>query len=95
MMKQEKNEVLLTVKELQAFGAELNEITNEIDLANIAIESLEVIKRKDPDSFEFIVSRYLNTTYAINEKLFRKLDEIACMLLNADDEKELEGFRNA
>lgn len=93
-MEKKTNEVLLTVKELQAFGAELNEITNEIDLANIAIESLDVIKRKDPDSFEFIVSRYLNTTYAINEKLFRKLDEIAYMLLNANDEKELEGFRN-
>lgn len=94
-MKQEKNEILLTVKELQAFGAELNEITNEIDLANIALESLEVIKHKDPDSFMFIVTKYLNTTYAINEKLFRKLDEIACILLNADDEKELEEFRNA
>lgn len=93
-MKNETSEVLLTVKELQSFGAELNEITNEIDLANITIESLEVIKRKDPEAFMFIISRYLNTTYAINEKLFRKLDEIACMLLNANDEKELEGFRN-
>lgn len=94
-MKQEKNEVLLTVKELQTFGAELNELTDEIDLANITIESLEVIKRKDPETFMFIITKYLNTTYAINEKLFRKLDEIACMLLNADNEKELEGFRNA
>ncbi len=94
-MKQEKNEVLLTVKELQSFGAELNEITNEIDLVNITIEGLEVIKRKDPETFMFIITKYLNTTYAINETLFRKLDKIACMLLNANDEKELEGFRNA
>ncbi|MTB43263.1 hypothetical protein GKS22_05920 [Streptococcus uberis] len=94
-MKQEKNEVMLTVKELQAFGAELNELTDEIDLNNISIESLEVIKRKDPNSFMFIISKYLETTYRINEKLFRRIDEIACMLLNADNEKELEGFRNA
>lgn len=93
-MEKKTNEVLLTVNELAIMGAELNEITNEIDLANITIESLEVIKRNDPDSFMFIISRYLNTTYAINEKLFRKLDEIACMLLNANDEKELEGFKN-
>ncbi|MSU86538.1 hypothetical protein EA459_05210 [Streptococcus dysgalactiae subsp. dysgalactiae] len=94
-MEKKTNEVLLTVKELQSFGTELNEITNEIDLVNITIEGLEVIKRKDPETFMFIITKYLNTTYAINEKLFRKLDEIACMLLNADDEKELEGFRNA
>ncbi|WP_203351047.1 hypothetical protein [Streptococcus uberis] len=94
-MKKTTNEVLLTVKELQTFGAELNEMTNEIDLANITIESLEVIKRKDPETFMFIITKYLNTTYAINKKLFRKLDEIACMLLNANDEKELEEFRNA
>lgn len=93
-MKQEKNEVLLTVKELHAFGAELNELTDEIDLNNISIESLEVIKRKDPDSFMFIISKYLETTYRINEKLFRKIDEIACMLLNADDEKELEVLKH-
>ncbi len=93
-MEKKTNEVLLTVNELAIMGAKLNEITNEIDLANITIESLEVIKRNDPDSFMFIISRYLNTTYAINEKLFRKLDEIACMLLNANDEKELEGFKN-
>lgn len=89
-MKKTTDEVLLTVKELQSFGAELNELTNEIDLNNITIESLEVIKRKDPEAFMFIVSRYLNTTYAINEKLFRQLDKIACLLLNANDEKELK-----
>ncbi|MGT2915811.1 hypothetical protein I6J14_06770 [Streptococcus dysgalactiae] len=93
-MKQEKNEVKLTVKELLSFGAELNELTDGIDSANITIESLEVIKRKDPESFMFIISKYLETTYRINEKLSRRIDEIACMLLNADNEKELEGFRN-
>ncbi|KHD45014.1 hypothetical protein ACVRZD_08580 [Streptococcus hongkongensis] len=93
-MKQEKNEVKLTVKELQSFGAELTELTNEIDLANITIEGLEVINRKDRETFMFIISKCLSTTYAINEKLFRKLDEIACYLLNADDEKELEELRN-
>ncbi len=93
-MEKKTNEVLLTVKELHSFGAELNELTNEIDLANITIEGLEVIKRKDTETFMFMITKYLNTTYAINEKLFRKLDEIACYLLNADDEKELEWFRN-
>lgn len=95
MMKQEKNEVLLTVKELQAFGAELNELTYEVDLNNITIDSLQLMKRKDPDYFMFLISRYFDATYRINEKLSRKLDDIACMLLNADDEKELEEFRNA
>ncbi|HEN0625917.1 hypothetical protein U5S86_00580 [Streptococcus agalactiae] len=94
-MEKKTNEVLLTVNELAIMGAELNEMTNEIDLNNITIDSLQLMKRKDPDYFMFIISRYLNTTYAINEKQFRKLDEIACMLLNANDEKELEGFRNA
>ncbi|MCV6816255.1 hypothetical protein [Streptococcus uberis] len=90
-----KNEVLLTVKELTEMGNELNELTNEIELNNIAIESLEVIKRKDPETFKFIITKYLNATYALNEKLSRKLDKMACLLINVEDEKELEEFRNA
>ncbi|VGQ21988.1 Uncharacterised protein [Streptococcus pyogenes] len=93
-MKQEKNEVLLTINELIAIGKELNELINQIDLNNIAIESLEVIKHKDPKSFMFIITKYLDTTYAINEKLSHKLDQIAFMLLNANNEKELEEFKN-
>lgn len=93
-MKKKTNEALLTVKELQSFGAELDKLTDEINLVNITIEGLEVIKRKDHEAFMFIITKYLNTTYAINEKLFRKLNEIACYLLYADDEKELEGLRN-
>lgn len=94
MMKQEKNEVLLTADELAIIGSELVDITQEIALNNITINGLEVARRKDPEAFSFLVIRYFETTHRINEKISRKLDDIACMLLNADDEKELEGFRN-
>lgn len=93
-MEKTTNDIFLTAKELQAFGADLNDLTNEISLNNIAIDGLEVIKRKDPETFMFIITKYLNTTYAINEKVFQKLDEIAYMLINVDNERELEAFRN-
>ena len=36
-MKQEKNEVLLTIKDLNKLGAELTEIMQQLDMVNIAI----------------------------------------------------------
>ena len=93
-MEKNNNEVLLTVKELHALGAELNSFINEIDLANIAIEGLDFAKRKDQTTFLWIATKYFNTAYALNEKLSSKLDDIACMLLNCHDAKELGVIKN-
>lgn len=93
-MEKTTNDIFLTAKELQAFGAELNDLTNEISLNNIAIEGLGILEQKDPEAFALIIARYLNTIFAINEKVFQKLDEIAYMLINVDNERELEAFRN-
>ncbi len=88
-MKQEKNEVLLTVKELNKLGAELNEIIYQLDMVNVAIQGLEFTERKDNLTFQWIARQFFTTNYTLNENISKKLDEIACYLLNADNDKEV------
>lgn len=93
-MKQEKNEVLLTVKDLNKLGAELNEIIYQLDMVNVAIQGLEFTERKDSLTFQWIAKQFFTTNYTLNENISKKLDEIACYLLNADSEHELEVLKN-
>ncbi|MCK1238190.1 hypothetical protein MX111_01765 [Streptococcus uberis] len=93
-MKQEKNEVLLTVKELNTLGAELAEIMQQLDMVNVSIQGLEFVERKDNLTFQLIAKQFFTSNYALNENISKKLDVIACYLLNSDDEKELEVLRN-
>ena len=93
-MKQEKNEVLLTIKDLNKLGAELTEIMQQIDMVNIAIQGLEFTERKDDLTFQWIAKQFFTTNYTLNENISKKLDEVACYLLNADNEHELEVLKN-
>lgn len=93
-MKQEKKEVLLTVKDLNKLGAELNEIIYQLDMVNVAIQGLEFTERKDDLTFQWIARQFFTTNYTLNENISRKLDEVACYLLNADDKHELEVLKN-
>ncbi len=93
-MKQENKEVLLTIKDLKKLGAELNEIIYQLDMVNIAIQGLEFTERKDNLTFQWIARQFFDTNYTLNENISKKLDEIACHLLNADDKHELEVLKN-
>ena len=93
-MKQEKNEVLLTIKDLNKLGAELNEIIYQLDMVNVAIQGLEFTERKDNLTSQWIAKQFFTTNYTLNENISRKLDEVACYLLNADDKHELEVLKN-
>ena len=93
-MKQEKNEVLLTIKDLNKLGAELNEIIYQLDMVNVAIQGLEFTERKGDLTFQWIARQFFTTNYTLNENISRKLDEVACYLLNADDKHELEVLKN-
>jgi hypothetical protein len=93
-MKQENKEILLTVKDLNKLGAELTEIMQQLDMINIAIQGLEFVERKDDLTFQWIARRFFTTNYTLNENISKKLDEIACYLLNADNEKELKVLKN-
>ncbi|MEE3699068.1 hypothetical protein V2H32_08665 [Streptococcus uberis] len=95
MMKQEKNEVLLTVKELNKLGAELAEIIQQLDMVNVAIQGLGFAERKDNLTFQWIAKHFFTTNFTLNENISKKLDVIACYLLNSDNEEELEDIRNA
>lgn len=93
-MKQENKEVLLTIKDLNKLGAELNEIIYQLDMVNVAIQGLEFTERKDDLTFQWIARQFFTTNYTLNENISRKLDEVACYLLNADDKHELEVLKN-
>ncbi|OHY29960.1 hypothetical protein BI362_06505 [Streptococcus parauberis] len=93
-MKQENKEVLLTIKDLNKLGAELNEIIYQLDMVNVAIQGLEFTERKDDLTFQWIARQFFTTNYTLNENISRKLDGVACYLLNADDKHELEVLKN-
>ena len=93
-MQQENKEILLTVKDLNKLGAELTEIMQQLDMVNIAIQGLEFAERNDRLTFQWVARQFFSTNYTLNENISKKLDEIACYLLNADNEKELKGLRN-
>ncbi len=75
-------------------GAELNEIIYQLDMVNVAIQGLEFTERKDDLTFQWIARQFFTTNYTLNENISRKLDEVACYLLNADDKHELEVLKN-
>ncbi|SUO86341.1 hypothetical protein [Streptococcus uberis] len=70
MMKQEKNEVLLTVKELNKLGAELAEIIQQLDMVNVAIQGLEFAERKDNLTFQWIAKHFFYYKLHIKRKHF-------------------------
>ena len=65
-MKPEKNEVLLTIKDLNKLGAELTEIMQQLDMVNIAIQGLEFTERKDNLTFQWIARQFFTTNYTLN-----------------------------
>ncbi len=93
-MQKENKEILLTVKDLNKLGAELTEIMQQLDMVNVAIQGLEFVERKDDLTFQWIARQFFTTNYTLNENISKKLDEIACYLLNADNEKELKVLKN-
>ena len=72
-------QVLLSAKKLAELGNELTDIMNVLEMNNIALEGLEFALQK---------------AYAQNEKLYDRLNEIAFLLLNNDDAKELEAYHD-
>ncbi len=43
---------------------------------------------------DFSYRQFFTTNYTLNENISKKLDEIACYLLNADNEHELRVLKN-
>ena len=85
-------QVLLSAKKLAELGNELTDIMNVLEMNNLALEGLEFALQKDTTMFLWLAKKYTDTAYAQNEKLYDRLDEIAFLLLNNDDAKELEAY---
>lgn len=86
--------VLLSAKELENLGSELTDIMNRIELNNLTLEGLEFAQGKDTAVSLWLVRKYIEITYAQNEKLIDKLDNIAFLLLNSNNAVELEAMKN-
>ena len=87
-------QVLLSAKKLAELGNELTDIMNVLEMNNLALEGLEFALQKDTTTFLWLAKKYANTAYAQNEKLYDRLNEIAFLLLNNDDAKELEAYHD-
>ena len=85
-------QVLLSAKKLAELGNELTDIMNVLEMNNLALEGLEFALQKDTTMFLWLAKKYTDTAYAQNEKLYDRLNEIAFLLLNNDDAKELEAY---
>lgn len=85
-------QVLLSAKKLAELGNELTDIMTVLEMNNLALEGLEFALQKDTTMFLWLAKKYTDTAYAQNEKLYDRLDEIAFLLLNNDDAKELEAY---
>ena len=87
-------QVLLSAKKLAELGDELTDIMNVLEMNNLALEGLEFALQKDTTTFLWLAKKYANTAYAQNEKLYDRLSEIAFLLLNNDNAKELEAYHD-
>ena len=87
-------QVLLSAKKLAELGNELTDIMNILEMNNLALEGLEFALQKDTTTFLWLAKKYANTAYAQNEKLYDRLNEIAFLLLNNDNAKELEAYHD-
>ena len=87
-------QVLLSAKKLAELGNELTDIMNVLEMNNLALEGLEFALQKDTTTFLWLAKKYTNTAYAQNEKLYDRLSEIAFLLLNNDNAKELEAYHD-
>ncbi|ESV53780.1 hypothetical protein SAG0136_00580 [Streptococcus agalactiae LMG 14747] len=92
MEKQTKEVLLLSAERLLELGDELTDIMNVIEMNNVALEGLEISQRVDNTTFLWLTKKYIDTAYQQNEKLYKRLDEIAFLLLNNDNARELEVF---
>ena len=66
---------------------------NVLEMNNLALEGLEFALQKDTTMFLWLAKKYTDTAYAQNENLYDRLNEIAFLLLNNDDAKELEAMQ--
>ncbi|WP_449460356.1 hypothetical protein [Streptococcus suis] len=86
--------VLLSSQKLTKLGNELTDIMNILEMNNLTLETMEITQKTDTTVFNWIARKYLDVAYAQNEKLVQRLDEIAFMLLNNDNAKELEALED-
>lgn len=84
--------VLLSTEKLIDLGSELTDIMNSLEMNNLTLEALEITQKVDTATFNWIAKKYIETAYAQNEKLCKRLDKIAFLLLNNDKPKELEAL---
>lgn len=86
--------VILSAKDLKELGYELTNIMNILEMNNVALDGLEVIKNKDRDSFMWLISKYISATFEQNQRLYDRLDKVSFLLLENDNKEELETCKN-
>ena len=86
------NEIILSNERLAKLGDQLNEVLHEIEMQNHVINFVPNPSKVKDDALFYYNSVYqaLDTFYETNQKNIEKLDNIAFILQNITDKKELE-----
>ncbi len=85
---------LLSSKKLSNLGSELTDIMNILEMNNIAMDAVGLTYKTDTETFNFMAKEYMLVAYEQNKNIYNRLEEIALLLLNNDDSKELEALGN-
>lgn len=80
--------ILLSSNELKRIGSELEAIVNNLEMANFALGQLSTLQTLS-DIHADNARKYQSLAYRQNEIIIEQLDNIAFMLLNNDDAREL------
>lgn len=91
-MKQE-TKIYLTAEQLKNFGDSLSDIMNRLEMTNNNIDALEVVQNNNEIKFDWLVGKFLSTTYEQNRQIYKLLNDVSFALLECDNKKELEGLK--
>lgn len=86
-----EKKVALTAEQLKNIGYELLNIVNNIKMHNLALEGLEYSKNDHP-VFLWNSKKYISTALEQNQGITKKLDDMAFLLLENDNQRELESI---
>lgn len=91
--KKKINTTVLSVKELKALGHEVVDIKNQIEIANQAMDAIAMVRKLDQAIYAFKAQQFLEKAYEQNQSLVDKLDKIAFLLMENDNQTEIEAIK--
>lgn len=84
--------IQLSATEFKELGHQLTDIMTRLDMTNLAIEGMQFTQKQDQGVFNWLATRFFETSFEQNQKIYHLLDKVAFYLLECDNAKELEAY---